>query len=79
MGLDKYSENSGDYDVVWLMEQVKTISAGINRPSNLFVQLHKALLTFFNMRQYHYETNDAYLRRFKEKFHQQWKYQEGNL
>jgi hypothetical protein len=64
-GLDDFLTNFSTYNTKWLLEQLKVVSAGIDSKSNVYVQLHLAVLIFFNMKQYPNESNDAYLRRFQ--------------
>ncbi len=52
-------------DVLWVLEQVKLATAGIDVRANQYENMRQVLLTFLNMRQGETESNDDYLERFK--------------
>ena len=61
----EYDEKSKIFDYVWLFKKVKTIVSGLDTKVNLRVSLHDAIANFILLKQQSYETNDAYLTRFK--------------
>ena len=61
-----YKVKSESFDIKWLMDEIRKASAGLDRTSNEVVQWETAMMTLLNMRQYNQESNQAYLRRFKE-------------
>lgn len=52
-------------DVLWVLEQVKLATAGIDERANQYENMCQVLLTFLTMRQGETESNDDYLERFK--------------
>ena len=66
MGDKDYKDKSDDFDVKWLLDQLRLLSVGLDRTSNGYVQDQTAHQTLLNMRQRVNESNQAYLRRFQE-------------
>ena len=64
-GDDNFDIRHRRRDVVWLLTQIKTVSAGIDNKSNRYKNLYGALLQLLTMRQGENESNDKYLTRFK--------------
>ena len=62
---NEYEDESKKFDYKWLFKKVKSIVSGLDTKVNLRVSLHAEMLSFINMRQGEYETNDIYLTRFK--------------
>ena len=65
IGKKEYKEKDDKNDVIWLLEQLKLGSAGIDTNSNKYDNLIEQVLTVFTMRQRDNESNDEYLNRFK--------------
>ena len=63
-GLADYKKKDEDRDVLWLLEQLRLTTAGIDNKSNKYDNLRKVLRHFLNMRQYETESNDDYVTRF---------------
>ena len=66
MGDKDYKDKSDDFDVKWLLDQLRLLSVGLDRTSNGYVQDQTAHQTLLNMRQRVNESNQAYLQRFQE-------------
>ena len=62
---DDYESKSQSFDHSWLFKKVKMIVSGLDTKMNVRVSLHAAMLNYMLMKQYQYETNDAYLTRFR--------------
>ena len=62
--IEDYAVKSKDFDVIWLLEQLKKITSGIDVKLNKRAVLHEQLLTFLTMRQGATENNDDYMKRF---------------
>eukprot|EP00957_Ditylum_brightwellii_P091913 6998607-Ditylum_brightwellii.AAC.1 len=65
MGLSEYEDKAAECDVIWLLENLKLATAGINSKSNKYDNFIEAILTVFTMRQGDTELNDGFLKRFK--------------
>ena len=66
-GLTDYDKKYSDCDVVWLMEEFRKASSGVDTKDNIHSQFHDALIMLLTMKQYKDESNDKYLSRFKGK------------
>ncbi len=66
MGIEDFKAKSSGFDVPWLLDQLRILSAGLDRTSNAQYQDQQANRTLINMRQKQTETNQAYFRRFQE-------------
>ena len=62
---EEYEVKSIDFDYVWLLEKAKIIVSGLDTKVNLRVSLHDAISNYMLIEQYPYETNEAYMTRFK--------------
>lgn len=62
--LKEYKAKSQKYDVLWLLENLKKLTSGIDVKANKHVVLHDKLLQFLTMRQGATESNDNYLKRY---------------
>ena len=62
--IDEYKKKAQSFDVIWLLEQLKKITSGIDVKLNKRAVLHDQLLTFLTMRQGATESNDDYVKRF---------------
>lgn len=64
-GLDEYKSSAADHYLVWLLQQIKKVTSGIDvkaKPHNI---LYEAISTAFNVKQFPNESNDRYVERFK--------------
>jgi len=66
MGDKDYKAKSDNFEVKWLLDQLRLLSVGLDRTSNGYVQDQTAHQMLLNMRQRVNESNQAYLRRFQE-------------
>ena len=55
------------FDIVWLLNKVKTISARVDSTANPLLTLHEQMLLFFNTKQGENEPEDCYLTRFNSR------------
>ena len=62
---EEYEEKSADFNYAWILEKLKMIVSGLDTKVNLRVSLHDAITNYIMLKQQTYETNDAYLTRFK--------------
>ena len=62
---EEYEETSKVFDYVWILEKVKMVVSGLDTKINLRVSLHDAIFNYVSIKQQSYETNDAYLTKFK--------------
>ena len=51
--------------MIWLLEQIQSVTSGVDVKSNAHVVLYDAMSALFNMRQQADESNDRYTERFK--------------
>ena len=65
IGMDEYEDKSSECDVIWLLEQLKLVTSGIDKTTDKYGNLIKTIMTLFTMRQGDTESNDGFLRRFK--------------
>eukprot|EP00957_Ditylum_brightwellii_P004364 330947-Ditylum_brightwellii.AAC.1 len=65
VGLSKYEDKAATCDMIWLLENLKLATAGIDSKSNKYDKLIEALLMFFTMRQGVMESNNGFLKLFK--------------
>ena len=70
-GVPDYDNKSKDCNILWLMEEPKKITAGVDAKSNPWLYIIKQLISFVTMHTGPTETNDEYLYRFN--------YQQQNL
>ena len=64
-GDNDYDSKHKRRDVIWLFDQIKITTAGIDNKSNKYKNLLASLMTLFTMRQGETESNDKFLTRFK--------------
>ena len=64
-GQDGYVTATEDYDVTWLLNEVKKACSGIDSKANAYVTLHDAISLLYRTRQGATETDDNYVERFK--------------
>eukprot|EP00957_Ditylum_brightwellii_P154757 11778652-Ditylum_brightwellii.AAC.1 len=50
VGLSEYEDKAAECDIIWLLENLKLATAGIDSKSNKYDNLIEAILTFFTMR-----------------------------
>ena len=62
---DDFETKSKVFDYEWILLKVKMIVSGLDTKVNLRVSLHTAILNYMLLKQFQYESNDAYLTRFK--------------
>ena len=62
-----FTKKSRDFDALWILEKVKTNSAGVESKAKPVLSYHEQLLFFLNMRQDQNENDDGYLTRFNSK------------
>ena len=62
---DDFEAKSKVFDCEWIFLKVKMIVSGLDTKVNLRVSLHTAILNYMLLKQFQYESNDAYLTRFK--------------
>ena len=63
--LTGYQTKSDNYDVLWLLEELKKLTSGIDAKLNVHDTLHDAMIAFLTMRQGQNESNDDYMKRFR--------------
>ena len=63
--MDDYEDKASECDVIWLLEQLKLATSGIDNTTNKYDNLIETILTLFTMRQGDTESNDSFLKRFK--------------
>ena len=61
----EFKTKSKIFDNAWIIEKVKTIVIVMDTKVNKMVTMHSAITSFMMLKQYDYEANDAYLKRFK--------------
>ena len=65
MGEDSFKEKHGRKDIIWLLQKIKLITAGLDSKSNKYDNVYEVMMTFLTMRQGETESNSDYLERFK--------------
>ena len=69
-GLEEYEDQDSDFNCVWLLQQVKLISSGVEqRVQNPYESIFLLMRSLVNMRQGEHETCDAYATRFRDMIH----------
>ena len=63
-GVDDYTTMARTHNMVWLLEQIKIITSGIDVKANPHVVLFESLSSLLNMKQQSNESNDRYAERF---------------
>ena len=63
-GLDDFETKSKKLDALWLIDQMKKATTGIDSKDNPRVTLHDAVAAIYKLRQGETESNDLYLERF---------------
>jgi hypothetical protein len=66
MGHDDFATESANFNVQWLLAQLRILSAGLDRTSNAHCQDQDTNRFLLNMRQRVSESNHAYYRRFQD-------------
>ena len=64
-GTNGYTIRSRGHDMIWLLEQIQSVTSGVDVKANAHVVLYDAMSALFNMRQQANESNDRYTERFK--------------
>ena len=64
-GLDGYTNATDNYDLKWLLDELKKASSGIDSNANKYATMHKSLMILYRMRQGATEPDDSYVERFK--------------
>ena len=64
-GQEGYEATTEDYDVIWLLREMKKACLGINSKANPYVTLHNAIRLLYRIRQGPSKPDDAYVERFK--------------
>ena len=57
-GIDNYNVKSRSHDMVWLLNQIKIITAGVYVKMNPHLVLYESIVSLFNMKQQVNESND---------------------
>ena len=57
---EKYDAKAEKYDVIWILEKVKLVSAGVDEKQNKYCTLVRAITAFSTMRQGASESNDSF-------------------
>ena len=60
-GLDGYVDTTDDYDLKWLLDELKKASPGIESNANKYATIHNSLTILFRMRQRATEPDDSYV------------------
>ena len=60
-----YEEKDGEQDVLWLLENLKKLTSGLDSKGNKRCNLFDALLAFITMRQGDTESDTSYMKRFR--------------
>ena len=60
IGLSKYEDKAATYDMIWLLENLKLATAGIDSKSSNYSNLIEAILTFFTIKQGDMESNNGF-------------------
>ena len=63
-GVEEFEIKARGHDLVWLLEQTKKITSGVDNTANPKITLYDALTTIFNMQQHPTILNNQYLDRF---------------
>ena len=64
MGLEKFEENKKKSDSLWLLENIKIVSAGVDSTANAVVTYHNQFMNVSFIRQSATESMDDYMNRF---------------
>ena len=62
--LEDYKNKSRENDVIWLLEELQKLTAGIDVKANKRDNMIEAMICFLTMRQGNSESNDDFLRHF---------------
>ena len=63
-GVPDYDKKSKDYNFLWIMEELKKTTAGVDIKTNRRLYLIEHLILLVTLRQVPNEMNDEYLDRF---------------
>ena len=55
------------FNIIWLLNKVKKITAGVDKKANPELTLHEYTMDLFTMRQVHTDAYEEYLNRFKSR------------
>ena len=64
-GLATYEPNAKTFDIVWLLKELKKATVGIDDKANSRMNMHRAIMSLYKMKQGTHETNDHFLDRFQ--------------
>ena len=64
-GIDMYTVKSRSHDMIWLLNQIKSIDSGVDVKMNPHLVLFESMAALFGMRQQANESNYRYTQRFK--------------
>ena len=64
-GLASYESSTKQFDVVWLIKELKKATAGIDDKANSRMNMHRAILNLYKMKQGSHKSNDHFLDRFE--------------
>ena len=64
-GIEEYEEKLEDLDILWLLQELKNITAALEIKSNNWNTLYDAISTLFSMRERNKKSNEIYLESFK--------------
>ena len=64
-GQEGYLPASNDYDLKWLLREIRKASSGIDEKSNAYTTMHESIGALYRMRQGANESNDGFVERFK--------------
>ena len=65
-GVDGYTTACKDYDVKWLLSEIKKASSGVNSIANPYLTYHEGISGMYKMRQGGSESDDNFVERFKD-------------
>ena len=65
-GLNGYTKAADDYDLKWLLIEIKKASSGIDGKANPYLTYHEAIGGIYRMKQGQSESDDSFFERFKE-------------
>ena len=65
-GQQGYITATDEYDITWLLREMKKASSGIDSKANPYLTMQDAIGLMYRMRQCSNESNDSYVERFKK-------------
>ena len=64
-GDEEYVNKASKFDVIWLVEKTKLVSAGVDEKANIYCSLIRAITSFVTMHQGALESNDSFWKRIE--------------